>query len=85
MHIVRDLGPSMAHFEADVDAIIEGSYDDLYPGMSGNRDSFSVLLIDTDGLSSCAWYHKDQMTLLCKGFTQKLTAKLRSSMRTWPR
>lgn len=59
VHIAKDLGPSMAHFESDLDAIVIGSYRDLYGG--DDVKSYSVMFPDG---STCSWYHEHQLTFL---------------------
>lgn len=64
VHIAKDLGPSMAHFENDRDAIIMGSYRDQYGG-DNNIDDWTVMFCDTGG--ECSWYHTSQLTFLRHG------------------
>ncbi len=64
VHIAKDLGPSMAHFENDREAIIMGSYRDQYGGLN-KIDDYTVMFIDTG--SSCSWYHTHQLTFIRHG------------------
>ena len=64
VHIVKDLGPSMAHFENDRDAIIIGSYRDLYGG-EDNINDWTVMFCDTG--CEVSWYHTSQLTFLRHG------------------
>jgi hypothetical protein len=63
VHIAKDLGPHMSHFTNDVDAIIIGSYRDLYGGSSVG--GYSVIFPD-DG-SAVSWYEEDQLTFIDQG------------------
>jgi len=59
VRIAADLGPSMAHFEADRDAIVLYSYQDRYGG--SNTDSYSLWV---EGRGPVSWYYEDQLTLI---------------------
>jgi hypothetical protein len=61
--IAKDLGPHMSHFENDKEAVIIGSYDDLYGG--GNTSQYSLMFTDTGSRSS--WYYESQLTLINEG------------------
>lgn len=61
VHIAKDLGPYMSHFDNDCDAIILGSYRDQYGG-EDNVDDWSVLFCDSGG--ECSWYHTNQLTFI---------------------
>lgn len=63
VHIAKNLGPSMWHFENDCDAIIMASYRDLYGGDDINN--WKVMFCDTGG--ECAWYYTNQLTFLRHG------------------
>jgi len=63
VHIAKDLGSMMSHFESDKDAIIVGSYADQYGG--SKTDSYTVMFPDTGGESS--WYMEPQLTLIDEG------------------
>ena len=62
VHVAKDLGPSMAHFTADIDAIVIGSYADQYGGSSAHCHSTYTLFLKGHGQSS--WYDASQLTLL---------------------
>ena len=59
--IAEDLGPSMAHFTGDCEAIVIGSYSDQFGG--DNDDSYSLLLL-TEQQYSVSWYREHKLTLL---------------------
>lgn len=60
VHIAKDLGSMMSHFENDKDVIIVGSYADQYGG--SNTKSYTVMFPDTGSQSS--WYEEHQLTLI---------------------
>lgn len=62
VHVAKDLGPMMSHFENDTDAIVIGSYKDQFGG--DNVDSFTLHL---EGRGQASWYYGCQLTLLEKG------------------
>lgn len=64
VHIAKDLGSSMAHFENDRDAIIMGSYRDQYGG-ENHVDDWTVMFCDTG--VECSLYHTSQLTFLRHG------------------
>ena len=59
VHVSKDLGRSMAHFTADVDAIVIGSYKDQYGG--SNSKSYTLHL-KCQGQTS--WYEESQLELI---------------------
>lgn len=63
VHIAKDLGSMMSHFDNDKDAIIVGSYADQFGG--SNTKSYTVMFTDTGGESS--WYEEHQLTLIDEG------------------
>jgi len=63
VHIAKDLGSMMSHFENDKDVIIVGSYADQYGG--SDTKSYTVMFPDTGGESS--WYEEHQLTLVDEG------------------
>lgn len=63
VHIAKDLGSMMNHFDNDKDAIIVGSYADQYGG--GNTKSYTVMFVETG--SECSWYEEQQLTLIDDG------------------
>lgn len=64
VHIAADLGPTMSHFHKDTDAIIVGSYSDLYG--HGNYTSYELLVLSKKGEPhhTSAWYEEHQLTLV---------------------
>ena len=61
--IANDLGPSMSHFDAGIEAIVTGSYADQYGG--DDTRSYTLHLGPTRG--ECSWYHEEQLTLIEPG------------------
>jgi hypothetical protein len=59
VHVAKDLGPTMGHFTADIDAIVLGSYKDQYGG--SNTKSYSLHL---KGQGHCSWYWESQLEML---------------------
>lgn len=59
VRVAKDLGPCMAHFQNDCDAIIIGSYADQYGGK--NRDSFTIFI---KGSGKISWYYGSQLALI---------------------
>jgi hypothetical protein len=56
---------SMLHFDSDFDAIVNGTYSQLYGGT--DIDSYSLYKISGDRIvDSISWYKEDQLTLLSK-------------------
>ena len=64
--VAADLGPSMAHFRAGVEAIVLYSYRDHYGG-SDPRNLHDYGLLFTDDGHESSWYHEDQLTLVRHG------------------
>lgn len=62
VHIAASLGSSMAHFQADKDAIIIGSYRDEYGGGPEKEKQYTVLMCDNGG--RCSWYYDEQLTFV---------------------
>lgn len=62
VHVAKDLGPSMSHFTADVDAIVIGSYRDQYGG-----DDTNDYTLHLKGSGLCSWYHECQLELIERG------------------
>lgn len=63
VHIAKDLGPAMSHFENDKNAIILYSYADKYQG--DNTKSYAVMCPERG--NTTAWYHEHQLTLIDEG------------------
>lgn len=68
VHIAKDLGPAMKHFDNDQDAIILGSHQDQFGG--DKVDIWTVMLCDSGARSS--WYHTNQLTFLRHGGEQEI-------------
>tara|TARA_R110002020_G_scaffold472646_1_gene701003 strand:- start:176 stop:739 length:564 start_codon:yes stop_codon:yes gene_type:complete len=62
VRIAKELGSTMKHFKNDKDAIIVGSYSDLWGGSGNNK--YAIMF--EDGNTS-SWYEESQLTLLGKG------------------
>lgn len=60
--VADDLGPTMSHFTAGVEAIVIGSYKDQYGG--DNTNDYTLHL---KGGGLCAWYRESQLTLIAEG------------------
>ena len=69
VRVAKDLGPSMRHFTANVEAIVVGSYADQYGG--SDRDRYTLYL---KGKGECSWYDGQQLTLVEAGRLDKLQA-----------
>lgn len=63
VHIAKDLGPCMTHFENDKDAIVLGSYRDQYGG--DNTQDYTLMFCE-DG-NEVSWYEEHQLTFLRHG------------------
>lgn len=63
VHIAKDLGSMMNHFENDKDAIIVGSYADQFGGDETTK--YTVMFLDTG--DRCSWYQEWQLTLIDEG------------------
>lgn len=63
VRICDEMPSCMSHFPSGLDAIVEGTYSQLYGGE--NIDSYSLYLIK-DGVvvNTGSWYCEDQLTLL---------------------
>lgn len=65
VHVCKDMPKQMSHFDSDFDAIIEGTYSQLYGGT--DIDSYSIYMIKDGKVVNCiAWYKENQLTLLKK-------------------
>ena len=63
VHIAKNLGSMMSHFDNDKDAIVMGSYADQFGGT--DTDSYTVMFVE-DG-NECSWYYESQLTLIDEG------------------
>lgn len=65
VHIRKDMPRHMAHFDSDFQAVIMGSYFDLYGGSeTRNQQRYAILRIADS--NEIAWYEEDQLTLIGK-------------------
>jgi hypothetical protein len=62
VHVAENLGSSMSHFTADIDAIVMGSYRDQF----GHGDT-NCYTLHLKGQGECSWYYENQLKLLEKG------------------
>ena len=63
VHVCKDMPAMMSHFESDFDAIVDGTYSQIY----GGEDIFSyALFMIKDGkiVNRVSWYKEDQLTEL---------------------
>lgn len=67
VHVAADLGQSMRHFAADVDAIVIGSYADQFGG--SDHGSYTLHL---KGSGRTSWYYGSQLTLIERNRMDKL-------------
>jgi hypothetical protein len=63
VRVCDEMPSSMSHFPSGFDAIVDGTYSQLYGGT--NVDSYALYQI-RDGriVNRISWYHEDQLTLL---------------------
>jgi hypothetical protein len=59
VHIAKDLGPTMSHFESDVDATVQYVYAHAFGG-----DNVTSYSLNIDGYGSVAWYYENQLTAI---------------------
>lgn len=64
VHIAKDLGSSMSHFDSDRDAVVLGSYRDQFGGGPDNEHTYTLLFLNGARVS---WYYDSQLTLLRHG------------------
>ena len=63
VHVGNNMPPEMAHFEKDFDAIVEGTYAQLYWGE--DTEDYAVYVLENGVLvNQIAWYSENQLTLL---------------------
>lgn len=65
VRVADDLGYTMSHFESGVDAIILGSYQDLFGG--GMEHQYKEYSIYIRGKGVVSWYKEEQSELIKKG------------------
>ena len=67
VHVCKEMPEWMSHFESDFDAIVNGTYSQIYGG--NDIDSYSLFVLSKDGkkiINSISWYHEHQLTKLEK-------------------
>lgn len=60
VHVTKDMPPYMAHFDSDFDAIVEGTYSQIY----GGKDTQSYCLHKINNnkvVKTISWYKEDQL------------------------
>jgi len=63
VHVCKEMPEYMSHFDSDFDAIVEGTYSQLYGGT--DIDDYSIYQIkDGKIVNRISWYHENQLTLL---------------------
>ena len=79
VHITKDMPSWMTHFENNQDAIILGSYSDIYSEEVGEDDDkkYSVFIKDKGEHS---WYREEVLTLIKKN-QQELLIKWREKLK----
>ena len=63
VHVVKDLGPMMSHFEKDCDAIVMYSYAEKYGGDQRQEKKYCIHI---KGHGEVAWYYESQLKLIEK-------------------
>ncbi len=70
VHVTKDLSWSMKHFDCDFDAIVGGTYSQIFGGT--NINSYKLYqLKDGEIYQPIAWYYEDQLTLLSEQNREK--------------
>lgn len=59
VHIAKNLGSTMSHFQSGIDAIIYYTYAQEYGGR--NVKDYGLIVLDKEPYY-CAWYHEHQLT-----------------------
>ena len=63
VHVCEEMPPYMSHFEKGFDAIVEGTYSQLYGGK--DIKSYSLYQIEEGRIvDHISWYEENQLTLL---------------------
>ncbi len=63
VHVCKEMPSWMSHFPSDFDAIVDGTYSQIYSG--DNIDSYALWqLRDGKVVNQLSWYKEDQLTLL---------------------
>lgn len=65
VHVCKKMPSYMSHFESDFDAIVEGTYSQLYGGT--DIKSYSLYQLSNDGkkiVNNISWYEENQLTEL---------------------
>lgn len=63
VHICKDMPEHKDHFGSDFDAIVDGTYSQMYGG--DNIDSYAVYKLENGKIVDfVAWYHEEMLTLL---------------------
>jgi hypothetical protein len=60
--VCDEMPPMMRHFESGFEAIVAGTYSQIYGG--GDTDSYSLFQIENGKIVDCiSWYEENQLTL----------------------
>jgi hypothetical protein len=63
VYVTKDMPPWMSHFDSDFDAIVAGTYSQLYGGK--NISSYSLFKIEGGKVvNNISWYDEYQLSLL---------------------
>ena len=65
VHVCKEMPACMSHFESDFDAIVEGTYSQLYGG--SDLTSYSLYQLNQDGkkiVNNISWYEENQLSEL---------------------
>jgi len=62
VHVCEDMPETMKHFDSGFDAIIDGTYSQIYGGV--NTYDYRVYKIENDKIvNRISWYKENQLTL----------------------
>ncbi len=65
VRVAKTMPDNMAHFDCDCDAIVIGSYADEHGGSkSEDFQTFTLLLLHSEGVTEVAWYPRECLTLM---------------------
>ena len=63
VRVTREMPPHMSHFHSAFDAIVKGTYSQLYGG--DNNKQYSLYIVENGKVvGNVSWYYEDQLTLL---------------------
>ena len=67
VHVCKEMPEVMSHFDSDFDAIVDGTYSQLFGGK--DIDSYSLYKLNGNGkkiIDNISWYHEHQLSALEK-------------------